>query len=187
MTLELQILDAAVTAFNAKGVKFTMDDIAKALGISKKTIYTVYTDKESLLMDLVEQGFRRIKGDEERILNDPALSTLEKIQKIIIVMPDALKNTDFSRFKEIKEKYPKIFRRIENHIESEWEPTLSLLEQGMSEGVIRPVPLYILKAMIEASIERFLEGAELSEAGLDYNAALEAMMDILIFGIKREG
>ena len=44
MTLELQILDAAIEAFNEKGVKFTMDDIAKALGISKKTIYTVYKD-----------------------------------------------------------------------------------------------------------------------------------------------
>ena len=36
------ILEGTVKAFNEKGLKFTMDDVAKLLGISKKTIYTVF-------------------------------------------------------------------------------------------------------------------------------------------------
>lgn len=186
MTLELQILDAAIEAFNEKGVKFTMDDIAKALGISKKTIYTVYKDKESLLMDLVDQGFRGIKQDEQALLADPHLSTLEKIQRIIIVLPDSLKRADFTKFDEVKVRYPKVFKRIEAHIESEWEPTLALLKQGMDEGVIRRVPMGVLQAMIEASIEHFLANGDFSSDGLDYNRALESMMDILLHGIRQE-
>ncbi len=34
-------MQGTLQAFNQKGLKFTMDDIAKILGISKKTIYTL--------------------------------------------------------------------------------------------------------------------------------------------------
>ena len=36
------ILEGTIKAFNEKGLKFTMDDVAKILGMSKKTIYTVF-------------------------------------------------------------------------------------------------------------------------------------------------
>mgnify|MGYP000516614089 CR=1 FL=1 len=38
------ILEGTIKAFNEKGLKFTMDDVAKILGMSKKTIYTVGVD-----------------------------------------------------------------------------------------------------------------------------------------------
>ena len=37
--LEEKILLAAIEEFGRKGLKFTMDDIAKNLSISKKTLY----------------------------------------------------------------------------------------------------------------------------------------------------
>ena len=37
--LKENIMQGTLQAFNQKGLKFTMDDIAKILGISKKTIY----------------------------------------------------------------------------------------------------------------------------------------------------
>ena len=36
-----KIIDATVEEFKQNGLKFTMNDLAKRLGISKKTIYTV--------------------------------------------------------------------------------------------------------------------------------------------------
>ena len=42
--LQKNILDATLRVFDRKGLKFTMDDLAKELSISKKTIYTVYDD-----------------------------------------------------------------------------------------------------------------------------------------------
>ena len=36
-----EILNATITVFNKKGMKFTMDDVAKEAGMSKKTIYAV--------------------------------------------------------------------------------------------------------------------------------------------------
>ena len=46
MELQQKILEAAIVVFNQKGMKFTMDDLARQLEISKKTIYTVFLNKD---------------------------------------------------------------------------------------------------------------------------------------------
>jgi len=51
--LKGNILEATIKAFQKKGLKFTMDDLASLLGISKKTIYTVFPDKNSLVLELI--------------------------------------------------------------------------------------------------------------------------------------
>ena len=43
--LEEKILIAAIEEFGKKGLKFTMDDIARNLSISKKTMYQVFDNK----------------------------------------------------------------------------------------------------------------------------------------------
>lgn len=40
--LQQKILEGTIEAFNQKGLKFTMDDLAGILGMSKKTIYTSF-------------------------------------------------------------------------------------------------------------------------------------------------
>ena len=52
--LKERIIATATEAFTTKGIKsITMDDIAAALGISKRTLYEVFVDKESLLKDCI--------------------------------------------------------------------------------------------------------------------------------------
>lgn len=52
--LRERIITAATEAFTSQGIKsITMDDIAAALGISKRTLYEVFSDKESLLKECI--------------------------------------------------------------------------------------------------------------------------------------
>ena len=54
-----------------------MDDLAAILGMSKKTIYNVFSDKNSLFLDMVDYLFDTIKESERAILENEALSTVE--------------------------------------------------------------------------------------------------------------
>ena len=96
-TIREQILDATVLVFNKKGMKFTMDDIARELGMSKKTIYTVFADKQELVYDMVDYCFDSIKESEQKVMKNGELSTLEKIHEILGVLPDGYKEIDFSQ------------------------------------------------------------------------------------------
>ena len=53
-TVREEILDATIVLFNQKGLKFTMDDLARELHRSKKTIYVIFPDKKKLLDEMVD-------------------------------------------------------------------------------------------------------------------------------------
>ena len=86
--LEEKILLAAIEEFGRKGLKFTMDDIAKNLSISKKTLYHVYDNKEAMLLALADYCFADIKKSERAIVENPDLDVVDKIEQILVVLPE---------------------------------------------------------------------------------------------------
>lgn len=183
MELRETILQGTIKAFNKKGLKFTMDDIASILRISKKTIYTVFSDKEELFLAMVDYLFDNIKKSEQEVMRRPDLSTLEKIRKILGVMPESYSEIDFRQLYPLKEKYPKIYDQVEKRLENGWETTITLIQQGMDEGVIRKVEIPIIKMMMEAAIEQFFQRDILVRHQITYTDALEEVVSILVDGI----
>ena len=183
MELRETILQGTLQAFNQKGLKFTMDDIASILGMSKKTIYTVFSDKEELFLAMVDYLFDSIKESEQKVVEDTELDTLEKIKKILGVLPDGYKEIDFRQLYLLKDKYPKIYNQVEKRLETGWERTIALLEQGMEEGVIRNIQIPILKMMLEAALEQFFQRDILLRHQISYTDALNEVVEILVDGI----
>lgn len=57
LELRERILETARGSFSTHGIKsITMDDIAASLGISKRTLYEVFPDKETLLEECIQKG-----------------------------------------------------------------------------------------------------------------------------------
>lgn len=183
MELRETILQGTIKAFNQKGLKFTMDDIASILSISKKTIYTVFSDKEQLFLSMVDYLFDNIKLSEEQVMKNAGLSTIEKIRRILGVMPESYKDIDFRQLYLLKDKYPNIYEQVERRLETGWETTIALLEQGMEEGVIRRVKIPIVKMMMEATLEQFFQRDILIQNEISYAEALNEVVDILVDGI----
>lgn len=181
--LKTMILEGTLVVFNQKGIKFTMDDIAKTLNISKKTIYTVFDDKESLFTAMVDFLFDSIKESEEEVLRDDSLNTLEKIRKILGVMPEGYKNIDFRQLYLLRDKYPHIYAKVEERLETGWENTIALLEKGMAEGVVRKVNIPIIKMMLEASLEQFFQRDILIRNDINYLEALDEVVGVIVDGI----
>ena len=184
MNLRDKILEGTIKAFNEKGLKFTMDDVAKTLRMSKKTIYTVFRDKESMFYAMVDYMFDCIKESERRIVEDASLSTLEKIHQVLGVMPESYRDVDFHLLYQLKDKYPAVYKQVERRLETGWEETIALLEQGMAEGCIRQVHIPLVKMMLESSLEQFFQRDILIQNKITYLEALDEVVGILMDGIK---
>lgn len=128
--LKENIMQGTLQAFNQKGLKFTMDDIAKILGISKKTIYQVFRDKEALFLETVDYLFDRIKDSEQKIVENQEMDTLQKIHTILGVMPECYQDVDFRQLYQLKEKYPEIYHQVEVRLETGWETTIAPVGTG---------------------------------------------------------
>ena len=168
--------------FRREGLRFTMQQAAAMMHISKKTIYAVYPSKEALLLDMVDDAFTRIHARKQRILDGPG-TLAEKLRAVIIALPEEYTALDLQQMDLLDEKYPRVAARVRQHLETGWEPTLALLQQAMEQGVIRTVSLPVLQRMIAASIESFLADRTLEQQGIPYAGALDEMMGILLDGL----
>ena len=175
--LRIRLRAVGMELFRRDGLRFTMQQAAAVMHISKKTIYAVYPSKEALLLDMVDDAFTRIHARKQRILEGPG-TLAEKLRAVIIALPE-----EYTALDLLDEKYPKVAARVREHLETGWEPTLTLLEQAMGAGVIRRVSLPVLQRMISASIEDFLADRALDAQGISYTDALDEMISILLEGL----
>ena len=182
--LEEKILIAAIEEFGKKGLKFTMDDIARNLSISKKTMYQVFDNKEAMLLALADYCFTDIKKSERAIVEDPKLDVVDKIEQILVVLPEKYQNIGLSNLYQLSEKYPNIYSRVSAYLSTDWDATNALIEQGVAEGKIRPIALPVLQAMVESTIQKFFADSILVEHGISYEEALHEMIQIIIHGIR---
>ena len=103
-------------------------------------------------------------------------------------MPESYKDIDLRQLYMLKDKFPEIYRHVEERLENGWETTIKLLEQGIEEEVIRPVNVLMFKMMMEASIEQFFQRDILMRAGMTYTQGLDEIVGILLDGVAvKEG
>jgi TetR/AcrR family transcriptional regulator, cholesterol catabolism regulator len=132
------ILEQVGKLYHRYGIKsVTMDDVAKQLGISKKTIYEFFSDKEDLVKQvlLFEHDHRCgfLQAIEGRKLN--AIEELFDVYKMINNM---LREFNPSMEYDIRKYYPSLFLKIrEVRRKRMFESVYNNLNKGKKEGFYR--------------------------------------------------
>ena len=165
----LDILTTTLELFNDKGLDFTMDDIAQSMHIAKKTIYRFFSSKEDLLIALLDYGFENIQKEKQNILTSDD-SIAKRLEQAMIAMPKQYAKIDFRMLVSLKDIYPQVYIRLNEHLENDWEPIIKLINEG-------------IRQIITATFEQLLSTDELQEKNLTYAEALKEMMNIIMKGI----
>ena len=115
----------------------TMDDLAEHMGISKKTIYTYFNDKISLIRSSVWYIFDEVKtkiiGVQESM--DNPIEALYEIKKIAV---EVLGNKDKSPQYQLQKYYPSIYTEIRSKELSALGDCFEMsLKKGMDSGLFR--------------------------------------------------
>ncbi len=121
------------------GVKsVTMDDIARELGISKKTLYLSFTDKKDVVMKFIEYSIANqtcnIKEKSE-VTGENAIDILLNVSQILISAQNKVNpNVNYDLQKYYPEAWEKIKGFRQEHI---FNRIRMNIEQGISEGIYR--------------------------------------------------
>ncbi|WP_373495260.1 TetR/AcrR family transcriptional regulator [Aquiflexum sp.] len=138
MDTKEKIIETATEQFMRFGVRsVTMDDIARMAGVSKKTIYQEFTDKNQLVYEAFDLAIENDKKEMDRIpkYQDGVIEHLLGLSAFI-----KKRFSDFNPMilHEIQRYFPQcwqLFEEFKNkHVVNE---IIELLEKGKSEGVIR--------------------------------------------------
>ncbi|TCO78718.1 TetR/AcrR family transcriptional regulator [Marinisporobacter balticus] len=180
--MRIRIIQGAIEETGEKGIKFTMSDLARRLGMSKRTLYENFSAKEELIDGIVEHFFSEIKKKEETILKDESLDTLEKLKAIAMILPNDPKLMYISRFYEMKRYYPKHWIKVEKWL-NDWEPESGLIEEGIKSGRIKKVNSIVFRKMIIESMMALVDRSFLMKNDITLREALHGMVDIILYGL----
>lgn len=133
-----EILEKSKVLFMKYGLRsITMDDIAKELNISKKTLYTYFKDKADLIRTITEAEIDRMVCSMDKMVDekDNVIDKMIKINKHIISMQK--QTPDNVKF-DLEKYYPEIAFEQKNKIHSKmFEAIKSLHEEGKTQQLIR--------------------------------------------------
>ncbi len=136
--MEDQIVAKATEMFISFGFKnITMDEIAKEMGISKKTLYKFFENKEILVNESILKIQRNWYEIFDQVLNQ-GLNAIQENLEIHNRFTSFFKNSDTSLIYQLKKYYPQVYENL-NILESEeLSRFLSLnIEKGISQGYYR--------------------------------------------------
>lgn len=182
--LKERIIVTATEAFTSNGIKsITMDDIANRVGISKRTLYEVFEDKESLLRDCI----LKVQTDRDRYLQEVYEQSHNVLEVILVVFQKSIEvfHSTNKRFFEDMKKYPRIYEMMKNRRDSDSEKTMSFFKSGVEQGIFRPdINFAIVNLLVREQFDVLLNTEICKE--YPFIEVYESIMFTYIRGISTE-
>lgn len=150
-----RILAGSLELFASAGIKsVTMDDIARKLGMSKKTIYQYFADKNELVIELVRN---RMKEDECQMMEmlEDSENVIEQMVKMMKCMEDVLGRMNPILIHDLQKYHADGWKEIQKFKAQYLTETLEkILKEGIVQGYIRPeIDVRIIARMRLAQVE----------------------------------
>lgn len=156
LELRERIVGTAVTSFSTHGIKsITMDDIAASLSISKRTLYEIFPDKESLLEECILKGRREADVFVKGVLATSS-NVLEVLLKCYLRSIEKVHATNKRFFEDIK-KYPRAYELMKRDNNRNSEDTIRFFKEGVKQGIFRDdVNFAIVNLLVRGQLDMLL-------------------------------
>lgn len=163
--------------------KFTMDEIASEIKISKKTIYKYFKSKDAIIIEYFKEIIESDKKHTmESIKKDESLEN--KLSSVIfsyhkyklpIAILDEAHKFYYDEWKKIQDLKNLKLQLIEN-----------ILKESMESGVLKTnTNLHIISLILESVSNKFFDYEFLSRNNMRMKDAINETISILLYGILK--
>lgn len=180
-----KILKTAIELFFKYGIKrITMDDVAKELGMSKKTIYQYYKVKDAIIDNMCSCEITRHEIEFNNIASQ-ALNPIHEVALISENMTEMLKNINPLFFLDLQKFHPDAYNRFQQFKQDfAYKIIVQNLIKGKEAGVYRAdldndfVAQYRI-----AQIDMLMFGNYYSFEKISFIKSHEMLLDMFVYGI----
>lgn len=138
MDNRIRIIEGAAGLFKTYGIKsVTMDSLATHLGMSKRTIYEVFADKDELLIGVLKYMTEKQKELVKRVLDDSE-NALVAIFKLLEINMIHFQEMSPAFQADIKKFHHEVLMKKADKCEMpDYRNNLQLIERGIKEKLFR--------------------------------------------------
>ena len=135
--LREQILKVATREFTTIGVKSVkMDDIARKLKISKRTLYEIYDNKEQLLLESVARRIHEFDATLERFDSSGEKQVIDILLEFYRLQMEELRDMNPVYYEDLH-KYPRVMSFLEQVNKEHKAHSKDFFKRGVLEGYFR--------------------------------------------------
>ncbi|HKK43670.1 MAG TPA: TetR/AcrR family transcriptional regulator [Bacteroidales bacterium] len=138
MDVRKRIAEEAAGLFRTYGIKsVTMDSIAANLGMSKRTIYETFADKDDLIMSVLRMMAGKQKLMIEKVLGDSD-NSIEAIFRLLEMSRDHFHAMSPAFFADLKKYHHDVLvKAADISAMAEFRNNQAVIENGVKEGYFR--------------------------------------------------
>lgn len=182
------ILESAEALFMKYGIKsVTMDDIARELAMSKKTIYQYFKDKTDIVVQVARRHMEHEKQQIEDINNQSA-NIIEELIMMTRCMKENHMKINPSVFMDLRKYYQRgwqVYLEYKNKVF--YKSILASLQRGIAEGVFRSdINVEILATMRLELIQLSFNDEIFPRDKFNFTDVHQQLSEHFIYGILTE-
>jgi AcrR family transcriptional regulator len=163
--------------------KVTLDEIATELGMSKKTLYKYFEDKEDLLRAGIEENLRKIANEIDTITTSDG-SFGEKLARVMMLIGKQMSRLSRGAMLDMQKFTPELWKQIETfRREQIFNKIGKMITQAREENIFRSyVNEQILTLMIVNCIQGILNPDVLSQNSFSAEEAFRIIFRTIFEG-----
>lgn len=177
-----QILMVTYQEMNKHGLKFTMDDIASQLGMSKKTLYKLFRSKNDLITAVIQALLQVAVATEEKVLQADVPLT-QKISNFLLCEMEDFPHPSSLMARDIHNHHPEAYKLLANFSAERTELLAKLLEQGIEEGVIASVPTGFIGELLSSTAETIIRNKMAEKHHLTLHESMKITIQLIMKGL----
>ncbi len=184
-----QIIEGARGIFLRYGYnKASMSDIAFASKISRRTIYTYFSNKEEIFMAVIDSEIQQLADKLEDLVRQPALPE-EKLRRYMQTRMQAVKDLTlyYDALRQDLVNNLNIMERLRiEYDQMEARMIQSILDEGNTGGHFDIADTKLVSEAIVLASKGFELPIFMGRTDYDHNRLINPLIDLLYNGIKRK-
>lgn len=181
-----RIVAAARQHFLSHGFRHvTMDDLARELGMSKKTLYASFSSKVALLEAVLADKFRQVEEDLNGITSRRSPDVLASLHQLLACMQHHTDEIKSPFVRDMQRESPERFTMVEVRRRDVIQRHFGkLLGEGRKAGIIRKdISTDLIMEILLSAVQAIMNPPKILELGLTPKSGYSAIVTVILEGV----